>query len=140
VIYVDMVTYLVGTDGEEASQTIYDHLESEVEDGDVVEVIHVLSKGADHDERSAGERALALFERRPDAEVTVNTRQLSRGRSPADEIAAHAETVDADEILVALRRHTRTERVIFGSVSHALLQRVTRPITLVPLPEYQPVI
>jgi nucleotide-binding universal stress UspA family protein len=39
---------------------------------------------------------------------------------------------------VALRRHTRTERVIFGSVSHSLLEQVTRPITLVPLEEYQP--
>jgi nucleotide-binding universal stress UspA family protein len=135
-----MSTYLVGTDGQEASETICDHLDTEVEREDVVEVLHVLSGGADHDERSEGEAALALFEDRLGDRATVNTKQVSRGRSPADEIAAAAEAVDADEILVALRRHSRTERVIFGSVSHALLQRVTRPITLVPLAEYQPVV
>ncbi|MFC7228089.1 universal stress protein [Salinirubellus salinus] len=135
-----MVTYLVGTDGEEASETICDHLETELEAVDVLEVVNVLSSRANRDERQAGEEALALFEDRFDDRVTVNTRQLSRGRSPADEIAAYAEEIAADEIVVALRRHTRTERVIFGSVSHKLLQKVTRPITLVPLPQYQPVV
>jgi nucleotide-binding universal stress UspA family protein len=135
-----MVTYLVGTDGEEASETICDHLETELEAVDVLEVVNVLSSRADRDERQAGEAALETFEERFGDRVEVNTRQLSRGRSPADEIAAYAEEIAADEIVVALRRHTRTERVIFGSVSHKLLQKVTRPITLVPLPQYQPVV
>ena len=135
-----MVTCLVGTDGTDASETICDHLETELEAIDVLEVVHVLSSRADREERQEGETALALFEERFGDRVEVNTRQMSRGRSPADEIAAYAEEIDADEILVALRRHSRTERVIFGSVSHKLLQKVTRPITLVPLPEYQPVV
>ena len=135
-----MATYLVGTDGEEASETIGDHLETELGGVDVLEVVNVLSSRADRDERREGEAALAMFEDRFGDRVEVNTRQLSRGRSPADELAAYAEEIDADEIVVALRRHSRTERVIFGSVSHKLLQKVTRPITLVPLPEYQPVV
>ena len=133
-----MVTYVVGTDGVEASETIRDHLLGEVAPGDTVEVLHVLSPGADYDERSGGEAALSVFEELAEG-VTVETRQVSRGRGPAEELARFAEEVDADEIVVALRRHTRTERVIYGSVSHALLQKVTCPITLVPLPEYQPV-
>jgi nucleotide-binding universal stress UspA family protein len=134
-----MVTYVVGTDGVEASETIRDHLLGEVEPGDTVEVLHVLSSGADYDERSGGEAALAVFEDLAE-DVTVETRQVSRGRSPAEELARFAEEVGADEIVVALRRHTRTERVIYGSVSHALLQKVTCPITLVPLAEYQPAV
>jgi nucleotide-binding universal stress UspA family protein len=134
-----MVTYVVGTDGREASETIKEHLTAEVEAGDQVEVLNVLSSGADHDERRGGEEALEVFEDIAPG-VEVNTRQLSRGRSPAEEIARFAEEVDDAEIVVALRRHTRTERVIYGSVSHSLLQKVTVPITLVPLPEYQPAV
>lgn len=134
-----MVTYLIGTDGMDASETIADYLEGEVTDGDVLEVVNVLSSGAGHEERRGGEKALELFEEQFGERTTVNTHQFSRGESAVDEITRYAGKVDADEIVVALRRHTRTERVIFGSVSHKLLQKVTRPITLVPLPEYQPV-
>ncbi|PSP96980.1 hypothetical protein BRC89_12705 [Halobacteriales archaeon QS_4_70_19] len=89
------------------------------------------------DDVHEGKAALELFEDRLIARVSARTRQLSQGLSPSERIVAGADEVDADRIVVALRRHTRTERVIFGSVSHALLQRVTRPITLVPLEEYQ---
>jgi nucleotide-binding universal stress UspA family protein len=132
-----MVTYLVGTDGMAATETILEYLDVEVDENDVLEVLNVLASGASYDERSSGEAALAAFDEQFGDLATVNTHQLSRGISPADEIATFAEEVTADEIVVALRRHSRTERVIFGSVSHALLQRVDRPITLVPLPEYQ---
>ena len=49
----------------------------------------------------------------------------------------HLVETDADRIVVALRRHSRTERVTPGSVPYSLLQQVTRPITLVPLEECQ---
>lgn len=133
-----MVTYLIGTDGMDASETIADYLDREVTDGDVLEVVNVLTSGADYDERSGGEDAMAMFTERFGDGVTVNTHQFVRGKGAADEIAEYAEEVDADEILVALRRHSRTERVIFGSVAHALLQRVERPITMIPLEKAVP--
>ncbi len=131
-----MVTYLVGTDGEPASEAICDHLDPEVGPDDRLEVINVQETN-DVEAHQAGEAALALFEERFGDRTEVTVRQVNRGNPPAEELTAAAEEADADHIVAALRRHSRTERVIFGSVSHSLLQRVTRPITLVPLEEYQ---
>ena len=131
-----MTTYLVGTDGESASEAIGKHLVGEVDEGDHIEAVHVLTDG---DNRREGEAALeqlaAQFE---ETGTTVKMQQLARGRDPAEELLIHADKVDADHVVTALRRHSRTARIIFGSVSHSLLQRVTIPVTLVPLPEYQP--
>lgn len=133
-----MTTYLVGTDGVEASEAIGDYLDDTVDHDDRLVVVNVLTAGADADERRAGEAGLNRLEERLGGDTELSTHQLSRGRSPTDELLDQAEEVDADELLIALRRHSRTERIIFGSVSHALLQEVVRPITLVPLPEYTP--
>jgi len=131
-----MVTYLVGTDGEPASRVICDYLENRVTAADHIEVVNAQS-GDDVDDLREGEAALTVFEERFGDEVSVTARQINRGRAPSDELVAMADEIDADEMLTALRRHSRTERIIFGSVSRALLERVTIPITLVPLPEYQ---
>ena len=131
-----MVTYLVGTDGEPASTVICDYLEDRVTAADHIEVINVQT-GDNADDLREGEAALSVFEERFGDEISVTARQISRGRDPSDELVAMADEIDADEMLTALRRHSRTERIIFGSVSRTLLERVTIPITLVPLPEYQ---
>jgi len=131
-----MTKYLAGTDGKAASKAIGDHLTQEVDEGDHVEIVHVMTTDEVGD-RNEGEAALEqLAGRFEGMEVVVSTRQFNRGRKPAEELVEHAAEVDADHIVTALRRHSRTERVIFGSVSHSLLQRVSQPITLVPLPEY----
>jgi nucleotide-binding universal stress UspA family protein len=132
-----MTTYLIGTDGTAASDAIADHLAGELDAGDHLEVVHVLTTD-EVDDRHEGEAALERLAERLGGQVSVETQQLARGREPAAELVEHAEAVGADHVVTALRRHSRTERVIFGSVSHALLQRVTRPLTLVPLPEYTP--
>jgi len=119
-----------------ASEVICDYLERRVSDGDHVEVINV-EDSSDVDDLRAGEAALEPFEERFGETASVTARQISRGRKPSDELVAVADEVDADEIVTALRRHSRTERIIFGSVSQALLQRATIPVSLVPLPEYQ---
>lgn len=133
-----MVTYLVGTDGVAASEAIAEYLAAEVDADDRVDVVNVLSSGADAEERRDGEAGLDYLTDRFGDQLSIDTRQISRGRPPTDELVARAEEIDADRIVVALRRHSRTERIIFGSVSHSLLQRVTRPIVLLPLQEYQP--
>ena len=133
-----MVTYLVGTDGTAASEAIGDYLDQEINENDHLEVINVLSSGASADESIEGQEALDQFEERFGSRVSVTTHQLSRGQGPTDELIDYAAEVDADRIVIALRRHSRTERIIFGSVSHTLLQRTTHPLILVPLPEYQP--
>ena len=132
-----MVTYHIGTDGRPASEAISQHLECQVDRDDHLEVVHVMTED-DRDEREQGEDALEVFEERFGERASVTTRQVRRGRSPTEELVTLSDDVDAVQLVTALRRHSRTERIIFGSVSHKLLQRTTRPITLVPLQEYQP--
>ncbi|MFB6118265.1 universal stress protein [Halosegnis sp.] len=130
-----MVTFLVGTDGEEASETLALFLNDVAAPDDRVEVVHVLTN-SDVDAASAGEEALTTFESVFDVDADVRARQLNRGRSPAEEMVAVADSVDADRLVTGLRQHSRTERIISGSVSQSLVKRVDRPVTLVPLPSY----
>ncbi|PSQ07325.1 universal stress protein [Halobacteriales archaeon QS_5_70_15] len=130
-----MVTYLVGTDGAEASEALRDFLERSIAPGDTVEVVNVIPDN-DVETIDAGEAALEAFEGAFDDRVTVRTRQVNRGRDPSTELVEMAREVDADRIVMGLRQHSRTERIIFGSVAQSLLKKVDRPITLVPLPEY----
>lgn len=132
-----MVTYLVGTDCESASEAICDHLDGMVDQDDRVQVVNAQAT-EDVDELMAGEAALETFTDHFGDRLEVTVHQVNRGKEPAEELVSFADEIDADHVVVALRRHTRTERVIFGSVSHSLLEQVTRPITLVPLEEYQP--
>jgi len=60
------------------------------------------------------------------------------GGGPVETLIHQIAEVDADMLVVGLRRHSRTERIIFGSVSHPLIEKVTIPMLLAPLPEYQP--
>ena len=130
-----MVTYLAGTDGAEASETIATFLNDIAEPGDRVEVVNVLTS-SDVDTAEAGEEALTAFENSFEVDAELRCRQLNRGRSPAEEMVAVADNVDADRLVTGFRQHSRTERIISGSVSQSLIKRVDRPVTLVPLPSY----
>jgi nucleotide-binding universal stress UspA family protein len=128
-----MVTYLIGTDGESASEAICDDLETTGVGPDDHLVVVNVQMTDDVDHIREGEQALAVFEERFADGPEVEVHQLNRGKAPSQELVDYAGTVDADRMVVALRRHSRTERVIFGSVAHSLLQRATIPVTLVPL-------
>ncbi|ERG93094.1 MAG: universal stress protein UspA related nucleotide-binding protein [Haloquadratum walsbyi J07HQW1] len=133
-----MTTYLIGTDSEQASQVICDHLEGTLGTDATLTVIHVMTS-SDIEERRDGETALEVFDDRfAETDIPVSTTQYNREASPTEELLREADAIDADQIVTALRRHSRTERVIFGSVSHSLIEQTSRPLTLVPLPEYSP--
>jgi len=130
-----MTTYLVGTDGAESSRMLARFVNDTARSGDRIEVIHVLTD-SDVESADAGDAALdALVAELGDA-FEIRTRQLNRGRSPAGELLTVADSVDADHIVTGLRQHSRTERIIFGSVSQSLIKQTDRPVTLVPLPSY----
>lgn len=130
-----MSTYLIGTDGTSASEAICDYLAEFITEDDHLKVV-VVAKVSDFLEAN-GERALELFEDRFGDTASVTTEQVFRGRSPGAELPLLADEIDADQIVVGLRRHSRTEQIIYGSVSQALVKNVTRPLILVPIPEYQ---
>lgn len=133
-----MTTYLIGTDSKQASQVICDHLEGTLGTDATLTVIHVMTS-SDIEERRDGETALEVFDDRfAETDIPVSTTQYNREASPTEELLREADAIDADQIVTALRRHSRTERVIFGSVSHSLIEQTSRPLTLVPLPEYSP--
>lgn len=130
-----MTVYLVGTDGAESSRMLARFVNDTAGPDDHIEAVHVLTD-SDVDTANAGDAALEAFEAELDDGFEVRTRQLNRGRSPAAEMIAVAEEIDADHIVTGLRQHSRTERIIFGSVSQSLVKQTDRPVTLVPLPSY----
>jgi nucleotide-binding universal stress UspA family protein len=130
-----MTVYLVGTDGAESSRMLARFVTDTARADDRIEAVHVLTD-SDVERADAGDAALDAFEAELDGAFEIRTRQLNRGRSPAAELLAVAEDVDADHIVTGLRQHSRTERIIFGSVSQSLVKQTDRPVTLVPLPSY----
>lgn len=129
-----MVTYLVGTDGKPASTAIADHLETEVDPDDTVKVVYATNT-ADQEAQDA----VSLVEDRlaSVATVTAEVLTMGKGSGPVNALLDHVDEIGADVLVIGLRRHSRTERIIMGSISHALIERSTIPVTLVPLPEYQ---
>jgi len=130
-----MTVYLVGTDGAESSRMLAQFVNDTASPDDRVEAVHVLTD-SDVETADAGDAALDALEAEIDDTFEVRSRQLNRGRSPAVEMLAVAEEVGADHIVTGLRQHSRTERIIFGSVSQSLIKQTDRPVTLVPLPSY----
>lgn len=130
-----MTVYLVGTDGAESSRMLARFVNETARPDDRIEAVHVLTD-SDVENATAGDAALDAFEAELDDGFEVRTRQLNRGRSPAEEMLAVAESVGANHIVTGLRQHSRTERIIFGSVSQSLIKQTDRPVTLVPLPSY----
>jgi nucleotide-binding universal stress UspA family protein len=68
--------------------------------------------------------ALAL-----EAGVTVSTELLTG--DPVDEIVAHADSIDADLIVVGSRGHGALTTVVLGSVSQGVLHEARRPVLVV---------
>ncbi|WP_336326133.1 universal stress protein [Halovenus sp. HT40] len=129
-----MVTYLVGTDGESASTAIADQLSNHVTADDHIRAVYATTAS---NERA--EHAVQILEDRLGQITTVDADVIDPGREGGPMLALldEAERVDAEQMVIGLRRHSRTERIILGSISHALIERATIPLLLVPLPEYQ---
>lgn len=130
-----MATYIIGTDGESASKAIANLLEDKIREHD-----HARAVYASASETSEAREALEIIEERLAPITSVDTSIVDPGQEggPVRALVQEADHVDADQMVVGLRRHSRTERIIMGSVSHSLIENVTIPILLVPLPEYQP--
>jgi nucleotide-binding universal stress UspA family protein len=63
----------------------------------------------------------------------VETHQFVRGNDAAADILDYAEEVDADEILLGIRKRNPTAKVVFGSTAQKILLNSNRPMAVVPL-------
>ena len=129
-----MTTFLVATNSVHTSAVLCDYLDGRLRDGDVVHAVNSLRGG---DETTAthtrdGEDALNAVVSRLSEKASVETHQLIRGNSPATDVLQEAEAVDADEIVIGIRKRNPTAKVVFGSVAQEILLQSNRPMAVVP--------
>jgi nucleotide-binding universal stress UspA family protein len=66
-----------------------------------------------------------------DTGVEHEVRQLVRGQDPSEDLVAVAEEVDADLIVIGLRRRTPVGKLILGSNAQSVLLDATCPVLAV---------
>jgi nucleotide-binding universal stress UspA family protein len=134
-----MSTFVVGADTVHASAALCDYLDGRVREGDAVHAVNSLpgGDGTDAGDVRDGEDALNAVTSRLSAVpgVTVESHQFVRGNDPHEDILACARDVDADELVVGVRKRNPTAKVVFGSVARAVLLNTDRPVVAVPLTE-----
>ncbi|MFC4552518.1 MULTISPECIES: universal stress protein [Halorussus] len=128
-----MVTYLAGTDGVRTSTRLGEYLDDEVAEGDTVHALYALGANPSQEDIDRGEEALAVFTDRFGREAAVELHHPIRSTPPSRELLITANEVDADKIVVGLRQHGVTERIVFGSTAQEVLKNTTRPVVAVPL-------
>ena len=100
-------------------------------------VIHSHKGGAALDNAVAAEIDESLSEvavRLRESGVEHEIRQLVRGVDPADDLIAVAEEVDADLIVIGLRRRTPVGKLIMGSNAQQILLDASCPVLAVKAP------
>ncbi|MGM0604616.1 MAG: universal stress protein [Halobacteriota archaeon] len=129
-----MTTFLVATNSVHTSATLADYLVDRIEKSDTVHAVNSQFGGDDttaEDVRD-GEDALNTIQSRLGANATVETHQFVRGNDPATDVLTYAEEIDADEIVIGIRKRNPTGKLLFGSVAQKLLLNATRPMAVVP--------
>lgn len=129
-----MTTYVVATNASHVSRLLGDYLAARLGEGDAV---HAVNSQVGHDETDAddirqGEEALDALAERLEGEATVETHQFVRGNEPAADVLTAAADVDADEIVIGVRKRTPTQKLVFGSVAQSILVNADRPVVCVP--------
>ncbi|MFC7043163.1 universal stress protein [Halonotius sp. GCM10025705] len=128
-----MTTFVVATDSVHTSAALCDYLFDRVAEDDTVYAINSLhDEDADPEAIRDGKDALNAVASRLAAVTTVKTEQFSRGNVPAEDILSFSEEVDADEIVLGVRKPTETSKVAIGSVSEQVLLHSDRPMAVVP--------
>ena len=93
------------------------------------------NKGGSHldaDEAVRADKELSDVRAQLDADgVAHEVRQLVRGKEPAEDLIAVAEEVDADFIVIGLRRRTPVGKLILGSNAQRILLDAPCPVLAV---------
>ncbi|MDS0299601.1 universal stress protein [Halogeometricum sp. S1BR25-6] len=130
-----MTTYVLATNHVDTSAALCDYLLSRLDDGDTVHAVNSLPGGDETSGEDArdGEDALNVVASRLGGFAEVETRQFVRGNDAATDVLDYAEEVDADEILLGVRKRNPTAKVVFGSTAQKILLNSNRPMSVVPL-------
>ncbi len=128
-----MTTFVVATDSVHTSAALCDYLFDRVDEDDTVYAINSIhDEDADPEAIRDGKDALNAVASRLAAVTTVETEQFSRGNVPAEDILSFSETVDADEIVLGVRKPSPTNKAAIGGVSEQVLLHSDRPMAVVP--------
>jgi nucleotide-binding universal stress UspA family protein len=133
-MYSAMTTFVVATNSVHTSAALCDYLIDRVDAEDTVHAInsHIDEKSATAEALRDGEDALNAIYSRLGSETTVETHQFLRGNVPAEDVLSFTETVDADEIVLGVRKPTPTSKVAIGSVTEQVLLHSSRPMAVIP--------
>ncbi|MFB6194605.1 MAG: universal stress protein [Haloplanus sp.] len=130
-----MRTYVLGTDTVDTSAALCDYLDDRIDADDTIHAVNSLWGGDETDAETVrdGEDALNVVESRLGAVATVETHQFVRGNDPEDDLLTFADEIDADELVIGVRKRNPTGKIIFGSTAQSVLLRSSRPVAVVPL-------
>ncbi|MFC7098264.1 universal stress protein [Halobaculum marinum] len=128
--------YVLATNSVERSEALCAYLDPRVAEGDTVHAVNS-QRGGDHttqEQLDRGKDALAVVNRRLSPVTAVETHQLVRGNSPAEDVLEFVERYEADEIVMGVRKRTPASKLLFGSVAQEILMNSTVPMRVVPVP------
>ncbi|WP_049986882.1 universal stress protein [Halobellus rufus] len=130
-----MTTYVLATNHVDTSARLCDYLVERVSASDEIHAVNSQRGGdeTDADDIRDGEEALNVVSSRLGGIATVETHQFVRGNDPYEDVLEQAETVDADEIAIGIRKRNPTAKVVFGSTAQRILLHANRPMIVVPL-------
>jgi nucleotide-binding universal stress UspA family protein len=130
-----MTTYVLATKDVDTSAALCDYLQTRVEAGDAVHAVNSLPGGDDTSSQDVrdGEEALNVVSSRLGATADVETHQFVRGNDPVDDVLDYADDVDADELVIGIRKRNPTSKVVFGSTAQSILLNSNVPMAVVPL-------
>ncbi|WP_435183774.1 universal stress protein [Halobellus sp. EA9] len=134
-----MATYVLATNHVDTSARLCDYLLDRVSRSDEVHAVNSLPGGDDTSSQDVrdGEEALNVISARLAGVTTVETHQFVRGNDPHTDVLEHADDVDADEIVIGIRKRNPTAKVVFGSTAQRILLHSNRPVAVVPLVEVE---
>jgi len=132
-----MTTYVLATNHVDTSAQLCDYLVDRVSTSDEIHAVNSHRGGDETDSQDIrdGEEALTVVSSRLGGFATVETHQFVRGNDPYEDVLEQAEDVDADEIVMGIRKRNPTAKVVFGSTAQRILLHSNRPIAVVPLVE-----